>query len=267
MELLIVILSALIGYLVGSISFARVGLRLAGIKRDISELEIFVEGADESARVEIFGANAASMILGAKAGIVIGIMDMLKAALPMIIFRLILYPTEQYYLIIWVSVLIGHNWPVYFGFRGGRGFSVIFGGLIIIDLIASIMLPIIGIPFGLFVAGNMLVGYISWVFFMPIWFFFRTSDLAFVTSSFLILILFVLSTRPEVRTMAKYRREGKIEEYMQGLYASSPRWRGMKRMQDVVDKFGKKRYVIGFIVLFLIVILFMNIGIFPILYD
>jgi len=165
MELLIVIISALIGYLIGSISFARVGLRLAGIKRDISELEIFVEGADESAKVEIFGANAASMILGAKAGIAIGIMDMLKAALPMIIFRFILYPTEQYYLIIWVFVLIGHNWPLYFGFKGGRGFSVIFGGLIIIDFIAAIMLPIIGIPFGLFVAGNMLVGYISWVFY------------------------------------------------------------------------------------------------------
>jgi glycerol-3-phosphate acyltransferase PlsY len=265
MELSISIICALIGYLIGSISFARVGLRLAGIKRDISELEIPVEGTDETARVEIFGANAASMILGAKAGIVIGIMDMLKAALPMIIFRFILYPTEQYYLIIWVSVLIGHNWPLYFGFKGGRGFSVIFGGLIIIDLIASIMLPTIGILFGLFVAGNMMVGYISWVFFMPIWFFFRTSNLAFSICSILIMVLFVLSTRPEVRIMAKYRRDGKLEEYMQGLYASSPRWRGMKRMQETVDKLEKKRYVIGFIVLFLIMVLFMNLDVLPIL--
>ena len=263
MELSITIMSALIGYFIGSISFARVGLRLAGTKRDISELEIPVEGADETARVEIFGANAASMILGAKAGIAIGIMDMLKAALPMIIFRFILYPTEHYYLIVWVSVLVGHNWPLYFGFKGGRGFSVIFGGLFIVDLIASIMLPIIGILFGLFVAGNMMVGYVSWVFFMPIWFFFRTSDLFFFVCSFLIMVLFILSTRPEVITMAKYRREGKLEEYMQGLYASSPRWRGMKRMQNTVDKLEKKRYVIGFIVLLLIVILFMNLNLLP----
>jgi hypothetical protein len=178
----------------------------------------------------------------------------------MVIFRLIIYPTEQYYLIIWVSVLIGHNWPIYFGFKGGRGFSVIFGGLITIDLIASIMLPTIGILFGLFVAGNMLVGYISWVFFMPIWFFFLSSDLALVICSIFIMILFVLSTRPEVKTMAKYRREGKLEEYMQGLYASSPRWRGMKRMQDTVDKLGKTRYLIGIIALFLIVIFFMNLN-------
>jgi len=267
MDLSISIIIALIGYLIGSISFARIGLRLAGIKRDISELEIPVEGADETARVEIFGANAASMILGARAGILIGIMDMLKAALPMIILRFIIYPTGHYYLIIWVSVLLGHNWPLFFGFKGGRGFSVIFGGLFIVDFIASIMLPIIGILFGLFVAGNMMIGYISWVFFMPIWFLFRTSDLNFFICSILIMILFILSTSPEVRTMTKYRREGKFEEYMQGLYASSPRWRGMKRMQDNVDKLEKKRYVIGFIVLLLIVILFMNLGLFPILYE
>jgi glycerol-3-phosphate acyltransferase PlsY len=264
MELSITIISALIGYLIGSISFARVGLRLAGSDRDISELEIPVEGTEETARVEIFGANAASMILGAKAGIAIGIMDILKASLPMIIFQFILYPTEQYYLIIWVFVLIGHNWPLYFSFNGGRGFSVIFGGLIIIDLIASIILPIIGILFGLFVAGNMMVGYVGWVLFIPIWFWFRTADLSFFICSILIMILFFFSTRPEVRTMNKYRREGKIEEYMQGLYASSPRWRGMKRMQDTVDKLGKKRYVIGIIFLSLIVILFMNLNLFPI---
>ena len=263
MELSIAIICAIIGYLIGSVSFARIGLKLSGIKRDISELEIPVQGADETARVEIFGANAASMILGAKAGILIGVMDMLKAALPMVMLRFILYPTEHYYLIVWVSVLVGHNWPLYFGFKGGRGFSVIFGGLFIVDLIASIMLPIIGILFGLFVAGNMMVGYVSWVFFMPIWFFFRTSDLFFFVCSFLIMVLFILSTRPEVITMAKYRREGKLEEYMQGLYASSPRWRGMKRMQNTVDKLEKKRYVIGFIALLLIVILFMNLNLLP----
>lgn len=263
MELSILLISALIGYLVGSISFARIGLRLAGAERDISELEIPVEGADESARVEIFGANAASMILGAKAGIAIGIMDMLKAALPMLLFR-IFFPAEQYYLVIWVAVLIGHNWPLYFNFKGGRGFSVIFGGLIIIDWIAAIMLPVIGILFGLFVAGNMMVGYLGWVLFMPFWFWFRTFDLSFLSYSVAILVLFLFSTRPEVRTMAKYRREGKLEEYMRGLYDSSPRWRGMKRMQDTIDKFGNWRFVFGVIVLILIVLLFVNLNLLPV---
>jgi len=262
MESSILLISALVGYLIGSISFARIGLRLAGADRDISELEIPVEGADETARVEIFGANAASMILGAKAGIAIGIMDMLKAAFPMLLFR-IFFPAEHYYLVIWVAVLIGHNWPLYFNFKGGRGFSVIFGGLIIIDWIAAIMLPFIGILFGLFVAGNMMIGYLGWIVFMPFWFWFRTFDLSFLSYSVTILMLFLFSTRPEVRTMAKYRREGKIEEYMRGLYDSSPRWRGMKSMQDTVDKLGNWRFVIGIIVLILIMLLFMNLSRIP----
>jgi glycerol-3-phosphate acyltransferase PlsY len=264
MDSSIFIISALIGYLLGSISFARIGLRLAGADRNISELEIPVEGADDTARVEIFGANAASMILGAKVGIAIGIMDMLKAALPMVIFRFILYPAEQYYLVVWVSVLVGHNWPLYFGFKGGRGFSVIFGGLVIIDWVAAIMLPIIGILFGLFVAGTMIIGYVSWLLFIPIWFWFRTFDLTFLTYSLLIMIIFFFSTRPEIRTMAKYRREGKLEEYMQGLCDSSPRWRGMKRMQKRVDGLGKKRYVIGIIVLAAITLFFINLNLLPI---
>jgi hypothetical protein len=64
--------------------------------------------------------------------------------------------------------------------------------------------------------------------------------------------------------MVKYRREGKLEEYMQGLYDSSPRWRGMKRMQERVDGLGKKRYVIGIIVLATITLFFMNLNLLPI---
>jgi glycerol-3-phosphate acyltransferase PlsY len=260
MEPLIFIASTLIGYLLGSISFARIGLRLAGADRNITELKIPVEGADDSARVEIFGANAASMILGVKGGIAIGVMDMLKAALPMALFRFVLYPTEQYYLVIWVTALIGHNWPLYFGFRGGRGFSVIFGGLVIADWLAAIILPVLGILFGLFVVGTMMVGYVGWLLFLPLWFWFRTFDLTFLISSLLIMVLFFISTRPEIRTMAKYRREEKLEEYMQGLYDSSPRWRGMKRMQERVDNLGMKRYLIGLVVIVVIVLLFPNLN-------
>ena len=67
----------------------------------------------------------------------------------------------------------------------------------------------------------------------------------------------------EIRTIAKYRREGKLEEYMQGLYDSSPRWRGMKRMQETVDKLGKKRYIFGIILCTAIVLFFMNLNLLP----
>lgn len=256
-------ISILVGYLVGSVSFTRIGLKIAKANKKISELKISVEGETQSARVEIFGANAASMILGAKAGITIGIMDMLKAVVPVFLFCFVFYPTEPYYLLVWVAVLIGHNWPLYFQFKGGRGFSVIFGGLIIVDLLGAIMLPIVGIMFGLFVAGNMMIGYLGWLLFMPFWFWFRTFDVIFLFFSILILLIFLFSIRPEITTMRKYRKEGKLKEYMQGLYASSPRWRGMKKMQDSADKLGKKKYLIGVIVIVATIFLLLNVGMFP----
>ena len=258
MEASIIAVSLLVGYLIGSISFARVGLRVAGINRDISELQIPVEDAEEDARVEIYGANAASMMLGAKWGIAIGVMDMMKAAVPMTLFRYILYPAEPYYLIVSVAVLLGHNWPLYYGFKGGRGFSVIFGGLVVIDWLAAVMLPLMGILFGLFIAGNMMIGYVGWLFFMPFWLWSRTYDLTYLVYSLIIMILFFISTRPEISTMNRYRNEGKLENYMTGLYESSPRWRGMKRMQDTMNRLGKKRHIIGLFVAAGIILVFLN---------
>ena len=263
MNPLLIVLSILIGYFIGSISFARIGLKLAKANKNISELEIPIEGEDESAKVEIFGANAASMILGAKAGIGIGIMDMLKAAVPMFLFRFVFYPQDHYYLLVWVAVLIGHNWPLYFGFKGGRGFSVIFGGLIIIDWLAAIILPSVGIAFGLFVAGNMIVGYLSWLFFMPVYFWFRTFDSIFLYPAIVVLLLFLFSIKPEIKIMIKYRREGKLKEYNKGLYSSSPRWRGMRKMQDYVNNIGKLKSLIGIVAVVLIIILFLNLNLLP----
>ena len=39
----------------------------------------------------------------------------------------------------------------------------------------------------------------------------------------LIILIFVIATIPEMRTFARYRREGKLDAYMQGLRESSPR--------------------------------------------
>jgi len=260
LEPAIIFISLLAGYLIGSISFARIGIRFSGVNKDISELLIPVENAKEDARVEIYGANAASMILGAKWGIAIGIMDMLKAAVPITFFRYILYPSEPYYLIVSIGVLLGHNWPLYYGFKGGRGFSVIFGGLVVIDWLAAVILPIIGILFGLFIAGNMMIGYVGWLLFMPLWLWTRTIDLTYLLYSVIILILFFISTRPEITTMNRYRNEGKLDNYMIGLYESSPRWRGMKRMQDKMNQLGKKRHIIGLFVAVGIILVFLNLN-------
>jgi glycerol-3-phosphate acyltransferase PlsY len=263
LEIWLFLVSAAIGYFLGSISFARIGLKLAGADRDITELIISVGSTDETTPVEIFGANAASMILGAKGGIAIGIMDMLKIGLPMAIFRFLLFPGDYYHLVISVAGLMGHNWPIYYGFKGGRGFSVIFGSLVVVDWLGAVTLPVMGTMFGLFVVGNMLVGYISWLIFLIPWLWVRTFDYVYLIYAFLIAVFFGISVRPEVSAINKYRKEGKLEEYQKGLYDSSPRWRGMRRMQERVDALGRARYLIGLIVLIAIILVFLTAGALP----
>ncbi|MBD3157868.1 MAG: hypothetical protein GF309_03675 [Candidatus Lokiarchaeota archaeon] len=56
----------------------------------------------------------------------------------------------------------------------------------------------------------------------------------------------------------KCRKEGKYENYQKSLYESSPRWRGMQRMQEKVEALGPARYVIGIFVILGIILLFVT---------
>lgn len=219
MKALLILASAIIGFLLGSISFARIGIKLAGVETGIKELKIPVEDDDEGSPVGIFGANAASMVLGAKGGIAIATMDILKIAVPMVIVKLFLLPASYYHLVISISGLIGHNWPIYFGFKGERGFSIILGSLIVVDWLGAILLPIMGILFDMFIVSNMLVSYVSWLLLLIPWLWIRTHDYVYFIYSLLVVFLFVLSTRPEIRTIIEYRKKGKLNAYQQSLPA------------------------------------------------
>lgn len=252
------IISLLIGYLVGSISFSRLILRVKAGERKISDLRIQFPESGDTATVDVFGANAASMILGARYGIGIGILDMLKVIIPMLLVRFLIYPNEYYYLVVSIGALLGHNWPLYHRFRGGRGFSVIFGSFIVVDWLGAIVEPIIGILFGMLVVGNIMFAYSSWLWLLPLWFWFRIpvpNNLILVSYAIVITVIFTIATIPEIRTVAKFRRSGKLEEYQRALFDSSPRWRGMKRMQDRVSALGIKRYIIGVFVIIILVLL------------
>jgi glycerol-3-phosphate acyltransferase PlsY len=225
------LLAAASGYLLGSISFARLITRWFAPREDIADLAVPVVGTDESAKVDIFGANAASMILGPRFGLLIALLDMLKVALPALTFRLY-DPGQAYFLIAAAAGLVGHNWPVYYRFKGGRGFSAILGGFFVVDWLGALATPILGLLLGMVVIGSVPVAYVAWLWLMIPWLWFRTRDPAHLAYAVAINLIFAIATIPEMRTFARYRREGKLDAYMQGLMESSPRWRGMKKIAD-----------------------------------
>jgi glycerol-3-phosphate acyltransferase PlsY len=231
MNLPTTLLAAASGYVLGSISFARLITRCFAPRQDIADLAVPVVGTDESAKVNIFGANAASMILGPRFGLLVALLDMAKVALPTLAFRLY-DPGQAYFLIAAVAGLVGHNWPIYYRFKGGRGFSAILGGFFVVDWVGALATPILGLLLGMVFIGSVPVAYVAWLWLMIPWLWFRTRDPAHLAYAIAINLIFVVATIPEMRMFARYRREGKLDAYMQGLIESSPRWRGMKKIAD-----------------------------------
>jgi acyl phosphate:glycerol-3-phosphate acyltransferase len=230
MDISLAVISGVIGYLSGSISYARVITRLFAPQTDLTRIQIHLKGSSRSADVGIVGANAASMVLGPRLGLAIAGLDMLKVVIPLLVVWG-MYPENQYHLAVSIGGLIGHNWPVYYKFKGGRGFAVIFGSFLVLDILGALICTLGGLLLGMMVIGSTMIAYISWLWLMIPWMAWKMGTPGLIYAV-VINLIFILATIPEMRLMIRMRREGTYREYMDALYASSPRWRGMKKMSD-----------------------------------
>ena len=109
-------LIVVLGYLLGSIPTAYIAGRLLK-GRDIRQM------GDGN-----MGAQNAFRQLGAKIGTAVFFIDASKGALAIIIAQAVSLP-QLAILMAGVAAVIGHNWPVFLGFRGGRGESTTIGVL------------------------------------------------------------------------------------------------------------------------------------------
>ena len=60
------------------------------------------------------------MQVGTRYGCLTAILDIAKVAIPALIFKL-WQPETPYFLVTALFGLIGHDWPIYHRFKGGRG--------------------------------------------------------------------------------------------------------------------------------------------------
>jgi glycerol-3-phosphate acyltransferase PlsY len=81
------------------------------------------------------GTTNALRVLGKKAGLVVFLGDFLKAFLPCLICRLLLQSTYPdtilvYVLYVGLGVVLGHNFPFYMHFKGGKGIAATAGTIV-----------------------------------------------------------------------------------------------------------------------------------------
>ncbi len=124
-------LAVIIAYLMGSISFGYIFCK--GLKGgDIREI-----GSGST------GATNISRVLGFGPALLIFILDALKGISALYLTQVF---TDSPYLVILagIAVVAGHNWPVFFGFRGGRGIATSLGVLIGISPLVVLGLLLVG---------------------------------------------------------------------------------------------------------------------------
>ena len=102
------LLCAVIAYLLGSISTGILVSSRAG--HNIRE-----EGSHNT------GASNALRVLGVKGGAITFLGDFLKAALAVLMGKLLAGMNGG--MLAGLFVVLGHNWPVFFGFQGGKGIA------------------------------------------------------------------------------------------------------------------------------------------------
>ena len=151
----VIIISALIGYFLGCIQTAYI------IGKTVKNIDIRKYGTNNA------GASNVTTVMGWKYGIITAAVDILKASIAVIIIRL-LFPDAQYALYIaGAFALIGHIFPFYLGFKGGKGTASLVGMALAIDYKIALII-IISLVILTIVTDFIAIGSLAMYVIMPI---------------------------------------------------------------------------------------------------
>jgi glycerol-3-phosphate acyltransferase PlsY len=155
----------LFAYLVGSIPFGV----LIGRARGVDPRTV---GSGNTGATNVWRA------LGPKTGLVVLLLDALKGCAPVLVARFV--PTHGptfretawasfAVVLIGIAAMIGHNWPIFLGFKGGKGVATGLGVLFALDWRVALVVLVV---FGIMLAITRYVSVASTVttVLTPVWF-------------------------------------------------------------------------------------------------
>lgn len=148
------------------------------------------------------GTTNALRVFGVKAGVLTFVIDFLKAVLSCYIGFKLLGNTGIYLSALFV--VLGHNWPVFLNFRGGKGIASSFGFIFFFDYKIAFILLVFFIVVVLFCRYISVASMLSTIFAILLSYFFAYRDIALYM---VLVILCVLSI---------YRHKSNILRLMNG---------------------------------------------------
>lgn len=189
MDFEIAIITALCAYFLGSINFAII------VSHKAMNIDIRDFGSGNA------GSTNAYRTLGGKLALLVALGDLLKGGIAVLVGWWLLGPIGK--LIAGVFVIIGHIYPVFFGFRGGKGVATTISLMLVIDWRVFL------ICFGAFAVCVLLTRYVSLgslliAVLFPIGMgLFYNWDVLFVVPSILIGALIIFGHRNNIKRLIK----------------------------------------------------------------
>jgi acyl phosphate:glycerol-3-phosphate acyltransferase len=238
MNLALAVLAAAVGYLLGAISFARLIARRLSPDKELSAIAVPVPETQEHYVFRAISATTIRMQYGAKYGCLTSVLDMLKALMPTALFRLA-YPDMPYYWVVAAAAVIGHNWPIYYRFQGGRGQSPILGALLVIDPIGLVVTTVVGLAIGQLVIKRALAAGSLWIILLIPWMMWR-GEAAGIAYALIVNVAYWIAMLPEVREYWRLQRQGDLTD----IQRETEMWdmgRGMGRLGRLMS--GRRKPV------------------------
>ncbi|MDQ3190121.1 MAG: glycerol-3-phosphate 1-O-acyltransferase PlsY [Bacteroidota bacterium] len=204
MEVFEYIGAIVIAYFIGSISSA------VWIGKMFYSVDVREFGSSNS------GATNTFRVLGKKAGIPVLLIDIAKGSFAVFLAH-ILFPSAkgseiflEFQLALGAAAILGHIFPVFTSFKGGKGIATLLGVMIVIEPIAagaSVLVFLTVLYFSKFVSLSSILG----VLFFPVIsiFLFDVSSASFIAFSFGMLLLVLLTHKENIKRIAN-KTESKV---------------------------------------------------------
>ena len=205
----LIVAAAVGGYLLGSLSFARMVMRLAAPEREYQKIHREIEGSDADFEGHSVSANSVREQLGPRLGCLTAILDASKAAIAALAF-LAIAPDEHHYLIAALAAIVGHIYPIYHRFEGGMGLSTVYGAFLVLDWVGVVATTVLGMAIGTLM-GRVLVLRWSGVVLMIPWLWW-TGGMAEGLFALAANALYWTAMIPELRQAIRFKSEGTLPD-------------------------------------------------------
>ncbi len=237
MNIIIGVLCLIGGYMIGSLSFTRIICRIKDKSGYGDDIEVPLKDTDIVYKVKARGATAASMKYGTKVGLLISFFDMIIIFIPTLLLR-IFFPGEPYMFIYAAAGMAGHNWTIYHSFKGGRGVSSYYGGLLAIDPIGALLTMSAGMILGFGIIRDYFIAYMAGLWFLLPWAIFKDGRPWYIAYAVVINIFYMIAMIPDFKQYIEIKKKISVDPKM--VLETNPMGRGMMKISEFFSKIFKK---------------------------